>query len=105
MPTPGTRLAAVSDEQPPQPEPVDVRNNRESQAASANAATRVARASDGGAPPRDAPDAGELPESMAGGTAAGSPVAGLEIDPAERDEAVAGDQDAMELDGPAAGHA
>lgn len=95
----------MSDEQPPQPEPIDVRNNPESQAASANAASRVARASDGGAPPRDAPEPGQLPESMSGGTAAGSPVAGVEISPSERDEAVAGDQDAMDLDGPAAGHA
>lgn len=95
----------MSDEQPLQSEPVDVRNNRESQAASANAASRVARASDGGAPPRDAPEPGELPESMSGGTAAGSPVAGMEISDTDRDEAVAGDQEAMDLDGPAAGHA
>ena len=95
----------MSDEQPPGPDPVDVRNNRESQAAAANAPSRVARASDGGAPPREAPEAGQLPESMSGGTAAGSPVAGMEISAAERDEAVAGDQEAMDLDGPAAGHA
>lgn len=95
----------MSDVQPPQSEPVDVHNNRESRAASANATGRVARASDGGAPPRDAPEAGQLPESMAGGTAAGSPVAGMEISAEERDEAVSGDQGAMDLDGPTAGHA
>ncbi len=86
-------------------EPIDVRNNRESKAASADASTRVARASDGGAPPRPAPPAGELPERTDGGTAAGNPVAGVTIDSDDLDDAVSGDTGPNELDGPTAGHA
>lgn len=69
-------------------ETIDVRNNRESKAASSEAITRVARASDGGSPPRDAPDAGELPESIEGGTAAGNPVAGVTISEEDAADAV-----------------
>lgn len=58
-------------------EEIDVRNNPESRAGSADALTRIARASDGGAPPRDAPPAGELPEDTHGGAASGNPVAGV----------------------------
>lgn len=86
-------------------EPVDVRNNPESRAASADALTRVARASDGGAPPRDAPDAGERPEDLPGGTAEGNPVAGVTISSEDREAAVPGDTGPNELDGPTAGHA
>ncbi len=67
---------------------VDVRNNRESKAASSDAITRVGRASDGGAPPREAPEAGELPESLEGGTAAGNPVAGVTISEEDAADAV-----------------
>jgi hypothetical protein len=72
-------------------EPVDVRNNRESRAAEADASSSVARASDGGAPPRDAPDAGELPTRETGGTADGNPVSGVTISAADEEEAVSGD--------------
>ena len=89
----------------PASEPIDVRNNRESRAAAADASTRVARASDGGAPPRDAPAAGEMPERTEGGTAAGNPVAGVTIDQDDLDDAVPGDSGPNELDGPTAGHA
>lgn len=88
-----------------QPEPVDVRNNPESRAASANASSGVARASDGGAPPREPLAAGELPEPRTEGTAGGNPIAGLEIEDDKLDEAVAGDQEAIELDGPTTKHA
>ena len=84
---------------------IDVRNNRESKAYSAEATQRVARASDGGAPPREAPAAGEMPEHGTEGTAAGNPVAGLEIDAADRAEAVEPSQDVQEVDGPQVGHA
>lgn len=86
-------------------EPVDVRNNPESRAASADALTRVARASDGGAPPRDAPAAGEMPENLTGGTAEGNPVAGVTISDEDLEAAVPGDTGPNELDGPTAGHA
>lgn len=76
---------------PDQPnETVDVRNNRESKSAAAEAITRIARASDGGAPPREAPDAGEMPESLDGGTAAGSPVSGVTISEEDAQDAVKG---------------
>lgn len=82
---------------PDVPEPVDVRNNPESRAAAANAPTAYARASDGGAPPRDAPEAGELPEDEVGGTADGSPVSGVTISEEDRAESVPGDTGPTEL--------
>ncbi len=86
-------------------EQIDVRNNRESRAASADALSGVARASDGGPPPRDAPAAGELPEDTTGGAADGNPVAGVTIADEDREAAVPGDSGPNELDGPPAGHA
>ena len=84
---------------------VDVRNNPESRAYAADSTPRVARASDGGAPPRDAPRAGEMPEHGEHGTAAGNPVAGLEITPEDAESAVEPDDRPQEVDGPATGHA
>lgn len=78
-------------------EPVDVRNNPESRAGERDATTAVARASDGGAIPRDAPEAGELPTREAGGTAAGDPVSGVTISAADKEEAVSGDTGPDEL--------
>jgi len=72
-------------------EPIDPYNNRESRAAASDTSIAVSRASDGGAPPREAPEAGELPEAMEGGTADGNPVAGVTISKADADEAVQGD--------------
>ena len=71
-------------------ETIDVRNNRESKAAASDGISRVARASDGGAPTREAPDAGEMPADEAGGTAAGSPVAGVTISEEDAKDAVTG---------------
>lgn len=95
----------MSNEQSEPQEPIDVRNNPESRAGEANSVSRVARASDGGAPPRDAPAAGELPEDLPGGTAEGNPVAGVTISSADLENAVPGDTGPNELDGPPAGHA
>jgi len=72
-------------------EPIDVRNNPESRKASATHSSPVARASDGGAPPRVAPEAGELPAPVHGGTAEGNPVAGMTISEADLEDAVQGD--------------
>jgi hypothetical protein len=80
---------------------VDVRNNPESRAGSADTSSYVARASEGGMPPREAPDAGELPEAETGGTADGDPLAGVTISDADKDDAVSGDTGPIELfDGP-----
>ncbi len=87
------------------PEPVDVRNNPESRAADAQTTSRVARASDGGAPPREAPATGELPATEEGGTASGNPVAGVTISEDDLDEAVPGDTGPTGDEGPAVGHA
>ena len=89
----------------PQQQEIDVHNNAESRAYAAESTQRVSRANDGGAPPRDAPASGEMPEEHTEGTAGGNPVAGVEIDQADRDDAVEPDQGAMEVDGPATGHA
>jgi hypothetical protein len=72
-------------------QPVDVRNNPESRAAEADTSSSVARASDGGAPPRDAPGSGELPARETGGTADGNPVSGVTISPDDEQQAVSGD--------------
>ena len=73
-------------------ETVDVRNNRESAHANATHASPVARASDGGAVPREAPGAGELPEPVTGGTAEGNPVAGVGMSADDVAEAVKPDE-------------
>ena len=93
----------MSDQQPDQPDPVDVRNNPESRAGAAEGLQRVARASDGGAPPREAPPQGEMPEDVRGGTSEGNPIAGVTIDPEDRDKAVSADDTAT--GGLTAGHA
>ena len=84
---------------------IDVRNTPGSRAAEAAAHTSVARASGGGAPPRDAPAAGEAPESNEGGAASGSPVAGVTISDDDLEEAVSGDTGPTGDEGPRAGHA
>ena len=97
----------MSNEQPeaPQQQDIDVRNNRESRAYAAEATQRIARASNGGAPPRGALKPGEMPEHGTKGTASGNPVAGLEMDASDSEQAVEPSQDAMEVDGPTVGHA
>ena len=95
----------MTTELPDESSEIDVHNNRESRAAAAEAMNRVARASGGGAPPRDAPAAGERPEDSTGGVADGDPVAGVTISDEARAEAVSGDTGPMEQDGPPAGHA
>lgn len=72
-------------------ETIDVRNNRESRAAASGASSSIARASDGGALPRDAPNAGAMPDLVEGGAAAGSPVAGVTISDQDAADAVLGD--------------
>ena len=69
-------------------ETVDVRNNPESRAAASNTSSPVSRANDGGAPPRDAPESGELPEAVEHGTADGNPVSGVTISDADAADAV-----------------
>ena len=97
----------MSNQEPeaPQQQEIDVRDNPESKAYAANATQRVARASDGGAPPRGPLAPGELPEHGTEGTASGNPVAGLEISAADRADAVEPSQDVQEVDGPSVGHA
>ena len=72
-------------------DPIDVRNNPESRAAASSRASVVARASDGGSPPREAPATGDLPEAEEGGAAEGNPVAGVTISEADAEAAVQGD--------------
>ena len=80
-------------------EPIDIRNNPESRAADSGATSSVARASDGGAPPREAPPAGELPTPTEGGAADGNPVAGVTISEADEEDAVSGDTGPVERGG------
>ena len=48
---------------------------------------------------------GTTPEPLAGGTAAGTPVEGAEISEEEAEHAVEPSNDALEAEGPQAGHA
>ena len=72
-------------------DPIDVRNNPESRSGQSDTTYSVARASDGGAPPREAPASGELPTPTEGGTAEGNPVAGMTISKEDQEDAVSGD--------------
>lgn len=71
----------------PTPE-IDPRNNPESRAGERDSTTSVSRASDGGAPPKDALPAGTEPDVNPGGTAGGDPLAGLVMDEDDAKEAV-----------------
>jgi hypothetical protein len=84
----------------PLDQPIDVRNNPESRAAESDRSSVVSRANDGGAPPRDAPASGDLPEAVSGGTADGSPIDGVTISDADGEDAVSGDTGPNELDPP-----
>jgi hypothetical protein len=75
----------------PEDQQIDARNNPESQAAEADRPSGVARASDGGPPPADAPPAGERPAPAESGTAGGDPTAGVTISDADKEDAVSGD--------------
>ncbi|CAA9301730.1 MAG: hypothetical protein AVDCRST_MAG61-1056 [uncultured Friedmanniella sp.] len=69
-------------------ETVNVRNNPESRSAASDTSSTVSRANDGGAPPREAPGSGDLPEAVEHGTAAGSPVSGVTISDQDAADAV-----------------
>lgn len=86
---------------------IDPYNNRESEAAARDTSITVSRASDGGAPPRDAPAQGEAPEAEIGGVAEGNPVAGVTISKADAENAVPGDDgpDGLNPQENTAGHA
>lgn len=94
----------MSDNSPGQSE-IDVHNNPESRAYEESTTQRVSRANDGGAPPREAPRAGETPENLFRDPDTWNPVAGREISDEDRDAAVTTDDNATEVDGPAVGHA
>lgn len=67
---------------------INPRNNPESRAGERDSTTSVSRASDGGAPPKDALPAGTEPDVNPGGTAGGDPLAGLVIDEEDAKNAV-----------------
>ena len=100
-----TDQSATNDQSPADDDQIDVRNNRESKAAAANATSNVARGSDGGAPPKEAPAAGELPETHEGGAASGNPVAGVTMSQEDLENAVEPDTGPTGNEGPSVGHA
>ncbi len=67
---------------------IDIRNNPESRAGDSDTASLVARASDGGAPPKDVLAAGEQPDADPDGTAGGDPLAGVGMSSEDSEEAV-----------------
>lgn len=84
-------MTDVSNENMP-PEPhdgIDAAAGQDAKAFERNQSNPLARASDGGPPPTEAVEPGELPER--GGTGAGNPTAGVEISDEDLDEAVPGD--------------
>ncbi|AKT51840.1 hypothetical protein [Arsenicicoccus sp. oral taxon 190] len=85
-------------EQDQQDQPVDERANAESRVAEQEASQTRQGASSGGPVPADYPAAGRTPaeqdeaEDVPGGTAAGSPLAGVRISDEDAADAVSGDQ-------------
>ena len=76
---------------PPEPhEGIDAANNPDQRAYERDQSSPLSRASDGGAPPTEAPAAGEAP--TVSGTGAGDPLAGVHIDTDDAADAVEGDQ-------------
>ncbi len=71
-------------------EGIDAFNNPDAKAYEDNQSSPLARASDGGPPPTDAPLAGEAPELS--GTAAGDVTDGVEISEEDAAHAVPGDE-------------
>ena len=69
---------------------IDAADNSEERAYERNQSSPLSRASDGGAPPTEAPAEGEAPQVA--GTGAGDPLAGVHIDESDAAEAVEGDQ-------------
>lgn len=75
----------------PDDQPIDTHSSPEQQAAEADRPSGIARASDGGPPPADAPPAGEQPEPAESGTAGGDPTAGVMISDEDKEDAVSAD--------------
>jgi hypothetical protein len=76
---------------PPEPhEGIDAAANPDARSSEQNQSSPLSRASDGGAPPVEAPLAGEAPEVA--GTGAGDPLAGVHISEDDAADAVAGDE-------------
>lgn len=71
-------------------EGIDAAANAEAQTYERNQSSPLARAAGSGPPPTDAPPAGEAPDLD--GTAAGDPLAGVQISDADAAEAVPGDE-------------
>lgn len=69
-------------------EGIDAFANKEARAYEEGQSSPLSRAAGGGAPPSEAPRAGEMPER--GGTRAGDPIGGVGLDPDE--DTVAGDE-------------
>ncbi|SDE31567.1 hypothetical protein [Auraticoccus monumenti] len=70
---------------------IDVRNNPESRSGAADTTQSVARASDGGAPPRDIRTEGVRADPDPSGTRGSDPLAGVTASPEDVEEAVTPD--------------
>lgn len=70
-------------------EGIDAFANPDARAYEENQSSPLARASGGGAPPTEAPRAGEMPD-RSGGTSGGDPTAAVTLD--DDEETVAGDE-------------
>ena len=85
---------------------IDVRNNPESRAGAAQSTQAVARASDGGAPPRDLLEPGGQPDPDPAGTRGSDPLSGITASAEDVAEAVTPDTGPEEPGGrPPASHA
>lgn len=70
---------------------IDVRNNPESRSGAADSTQRVARASDGGAPPRDLGEDGPQRDPDPAGTRGADPLGGITASAEDVEEAVTPD--------------
>ena len=84
-------MTEPSDSQVPRDphEGIDAFANPDARAYEENQSSPLARASDGGPPPAEAPPAGQAPDTS-GGTSGGDPLAGVRLDSDE--ETVPGDE-------------
>lgn len=78
---------------------IDVRNNPESRSGAADTTQSVARASDGGAPPKDLLAAGAQPDPDPAGTRGSDPLGGVTASADDVDDAVTPDTGPDELGG------
>lgn len=93
MSSPGNTPSPSDEQQPGEPhDGINAYENSDARGLETNQSSPLARASDGGIPPVDAPPHGQAPEPEIGGTGGGDPTAGVHISDEDAENAVSGDE-------------